>query len=278
MDAANGYLYLTNRLSSDNSDTTDNILRVNVNEASDNYLQVRRFSDGVNPFGIAIDLANENLYLADSQSKLSYFALGDPEDMKSANLQDLDISDGSTLSNSDFRDIVIIDRQAFISRTWGGVLVYDLDEKNVDYYISDITSPRAIATDGVNIYVTTVEIESGTSVPYLLVLDPLAVPPVADNSETALVDKDDDEVLVEKVEVGVNPQEIALSTDYIFVSNMDDDTVSAIAKADYDVTEIEVGDEPFGMGLYNDTYLYVTNIQSNDMSIIDLSDFSVETY
>lgn len=279
LDAASGYLYLTNRLSSDNTDTNDNILRVNVDEASDDYLKVERFSDGLNPFGLAFDVSTTNVYLADSQSKLSYFTLGDPAEMKRLNLQDLEISDGSTLANSDFRDIAIIGRQAFISRTWGGVLVYDLDEDNVDYYISDITTPRAIITDGTNVYVTTVEIESGSSKPYLLVLDPVVVPPVADNSEAALMDKDDDEILISKVEVGVNPQEITISTDYIFVSNMDDNTVSAIAKADYAVTEIEVGEEPFGMGLYSpggvDAYLYVTNIQSNTVSIIDLSDLSV---
>jgi YVTN family beta-propeller protein len=71
-----------------------------------------------------------------------------------------------------------------------------------------------------------------------------------------------------------------VGTNSIFVSNQDDDTVSVISRATNAVTNtITVGDQPFGMALYSpggvDTHLFVANIQSNTVSVIDLASMSV---
>lgn len=279
-DAAGGYIYLTNRMSDNNQDTQDNILRININEASADFLAVETFADGSNPFGIAYDATSANLYVAADSSTVGYFPLGSPESITSLSFVDLSISDGSTLYSSTLRDIAILGRQAFITRSSGGVLVVDLDENNVDYYISDITTPRDIAAGGAFIYVTSNELSGSTIVPTLFVLNPATLTALAGNTATTLIDKDDAGILTASIEVGTDPQEIEVATDYVFVSNMGADTVSVINRAaNTKTTDITVGDEPFGMAVYSpggiDTHLYVTNIQSNTVSIIDIGTLAV---
>ncbi|OGQ50288.1 MAG: hypothetical protein A3I09_02375 [Deltaproteobacteria bacterium RIFCSPLOWO2_02_FULL_47_10] len=281
LDAANGYLYVTNRLSDNDQDKTDTILRININEASGTFLGVESFSDGSNPFGIAYDITSTNLYLATSESSVSYFPLGTPTSMSSTSLANLSISDGTTLSSSNLREMAILGRQAFISRTNGGVIVFDLDENNVDYYISDFTSPRGIVTDGANIYVVSVEVAGdGTISPTLFVINPASLTAISGNTSATLIDKDTAGIVSASVAVGTDPQEVVVGTNYIFVSNMGSDSVTVINNPAFTAnTSITVGDEPFGMAIYSpggaDTHLFVTNVQSNTVSIINIGTLAV---
>jgi YVTN family beta-propeller protein len=273
-----GYLYLTNRLSSDNSDTSDSLLRINVDEASASFLTIDAYTAGNNPFGVAYDAVSTNLYVATLGDQLDYYPIAAPS-RSSITLAPLDLSDGTAVTDVDIREVVIIGRQAFVTRPRDGLLIIDLDENNVDYYISDIFSPRGIATDGVNLFIASIDTSTTALTPHLYVINPASLTALAGNTTATLVDKDDSGLVVADVEAGTDPQEVAVSTNYIFVSNMGADSVSVINRADYSKeSDITVGDEPFGMNVYPagaETHLFVTNIQSNSVSIIDIATLAV---
>ncbi|MBI2974912.1 MAG: hypothetical protein HYY43_04915 [Deltaproteobacteria bacterium] len=273
-----GYLYLTNRLSSNNSDTSDSLLRINIDEASASFLTIDAYAASSNPFGIAYDAVSANLYVATLGDQLDYYPIASPS-RSSVALAPLNLSDGTAVTDVDIREVVIIGRQAFATRPRDGLLVIDLDENNVDYYISDIFSPRGIATDGVNLFVASVDTSTTALTNHLYVINPASLTALAGNATATRIDKDDSGLVVADVSVGTDLQEVAVSTNYIFVSNMGADSVSVINRADYSKgSDITVGDEPFGMNVYPagaETHLYVTNIQSNSVSIIDLATLAV---
>ncbi|MBI2341388.1 MAG: hypothetical protein HYU98_01455, partial [Deltaproteobacteria bacterium] len=130
-----GYLYLTNRLSSNNSDTSDSLLRINIDEASASFLTIDAYAASSNPFGIAYDAVSANLYVATLGDQLDYYPIASPS-RSSVALAPLNLSDGTAVTDVDIREVVIIGRQAFATRPRDGLLVIDLDENNVDYYIS----------------------------------------------------------------------------------------------------------------------------------------------
>ncbi len=280
LDAAANYIYLTNRLSNNNFDNEDQILRINVDEASANFLAVEEFADGSNPFGLTYDVTTNNLYVAEYESALGYFQLGNPASMSTVALANLSMSDGSTLSSSNFRDVAIVGTQAFLSRPSQGLMVVNLTEGHADYYVSDFESPRAIASDGVSLYFVNGGTSGNSEVYNLYILNPAALPPRVGATTVEVTSKDTAGFVTAAVAVGANAQEVVVGTNFIFVSNQDDDTVSVISRATNAVTNtITVGDQPFGMALYSpggvDTHLLVTNMQANTVSVIDLTSMSV---
>ena len=150
----------------------------------------------------------------------------------------------------------------------------------MDYKITDAGYVRGIAYRDNKICVVGEGDQSGYK-RYVLVLDVTNLTPLTDNTTTEKLDKNDDDLLVALVQVGMSPQEVLLTTDYLFVTNMDDDTVSVIDLATNTViTTIAVGDAPFSQALYqdlagDDKYVYVGNIESNTISIIDIATLSV---
>ncbi len=280
LDAAANYIYLTNRLSNNNFDNEDQILRINIDEASANFLAVEEFADGSNPFGLTYDITTNNLYVAEYESALGYFPLGNPASMNTVALANLSMSDGSTLASSNFRDVAIVGTQAFLSRPSQGLMIVNLTEGHADYYISDFESPRAIVSDGVNLYLVNGETAGDSEVYKLYILNPAIFPPKSGATTVEMVSKDTAGFTTAAVAVGINAQEVVLGTNFIFVSNQDDDTVSVIDRITNAVTNtITVGAQPFGMALYSpggvDTHLLVANIQSNTVSVIDLGSMSV---
>lgn len=274
LDAANKYVFITNRLSSDDQDEADQLYRINIDEGS-NLLVIDTYAAGDNPVGLASD--GTDLYVVTLGASLDRYALPTPSTSTSLNLT-TSLSDGTSLTDVGATRVAIIGAQAFISRSQGGVLVINLAEigdssKNpVDYFISDFTSPRGVATDGVNLYVADVE-EEGAS---LYVINPASLTALSDNSSATLIDKDDQGLVAATIEIGTDPQEVAVGAQYVFVTNMGADLVTVVDKAALTkVQDITVGDEPYGLGVLTDngvdTYLYVTNIQSNSVSIIDLA-------
>ena len=279
-DAAGKFIYLTNRYSEDGfGDPSDYIFKINVDETSDDYLTVEQFADGKNPFGLFYDAVTQVYYVASANSALDYFT--DPTDITAIDLENVDLSDGTILQWSDFRDVAVVGDQAWLARSSGGLLMYDLAGEKCDYFFNDFRSPRAIATDGTNVYLTSVESVDGDLVPMLYVLDPSKAPVRSGNTTCEVVEKDSlAGFVLADPETADNPQEILISDDYIFVSNQGANTVSVIDRASYaKVKDIAVGNGPFGMGLYKvggvDTYVYVTNITANTISVIDIPTLKV---
>lgn len=278
-------IYFTNRYSENNQVNVDHILRINVDEGSADFLKLEQFADGFNPFGLTYSATNSNLYTGTSDSNIDYFNIATPEKIKAVSIADLDLSDGSTLEATQVRELVAIGSQLYISRAQGGILVYDMNEDNVDYFVYDFNAPSGISTDGTYAYLADVEVPEGKTTPVLYEIDPSAFPPLTGNNTTVKIKSKSDPGVVRNFAVvgtdsNAQPQEVAISSDYLFVSNMGNDTVTVVNRSDFSrKAEIEVGDEPFGLIVYSpggvETHLYVSNINSNDISIIDLASMTV---
>ena len=219
-DAASKYVFMTNRYSDQgNSDLIDAIIRVNVDEASPDFLSVVNYDDNSNPFGMTFDATSGNLYAAAYNSVIEYFSPAAPSNITAVSVANLNLSDGNTLGGSDMRDIAIIGRQAFVTIPAGGMFVFDLDENNVDYYVSDFLSPRAITTDGTYAIMTDVEQGDNTE-PLVYYIDPAAFPPISGNTTATVKSRSDAGVIYQSIAVGADsnadPEELALSTKYLF--------------------------------------------------------------
>ncbi len=269
---------------------------IDIDESGSNFLKVISHDADRDPFGAALDTVGGRLLVPSNLGLLDIFDVSGSTVTKSEALElKRAISNGAILSNISPTEVAIAGSRVGVIMNGGGMLVLNLDEigvsgvNPVDYYISDLPSPRGIASDGNNFYVSDVETSGATVIPYLRVLDLSTLPadPATHSGCAAatvcLVDKDDDSLLVASIEVGTNPREVAVSTTLgkAFVTNLDDDTVSVIDTTTHQVdTTITVGDEPFGMALYQqtagtDSHLLVCNRQSNTVSIIDLATSSI---
>lgn len=279
--------WVPNRLSDNVEDKTDHLVRVDVNEAAGTFLGTSQSDAGGDPFGTAFFAANNWLLVASREGIINYYDI--TSSAPTAQSVDLkrSLSDGGSLTKADVTDIVVIGNQAVLSRASGGLLVVNLSElanssaNPVDYYISDLSSPRGLATDGTNIYVANVETDADNNkTNSLLVLNLASLTADTGNTTTAVRDKDDNGLLAATISVGNNPQQVVAGTTEGFVANMDDDTVTVFTLASRAVAAtVTVGDEPFGMALYSpagvNTHLLVCNIQSNTVSVVDLATRSI---
>lgn len=285
-DSVNKLLYTPNRFTEDLARTNDRVLTVNVDESSADFLAINEFETEDDPFGIAHDPATNYIYVtSNSTDTMSYFDLNTTPALMTIDLSQ-QTSDGYELGYAYSTEVTILGRQAFVTNGNGGVYVLNLDKVTnpainpVDYYIFNIHNPIGVATDGTYIYVTNVEYIEDDTVDQVLVIDPLALPATPDGSNIQLQDKTAAGVLFTTLTPGNNPQEVVSGQDYVFVSNMDDDTVTMIdIPTKTIVATIPVGDEPFGMAVYGpggtDAYLYVCNVESNNLSVIDIAQRAV---
>ena len=168
-------------------------------------------------------------------------------------------------------------------------MIVNLDEADVpgavpmDYFIHDINQPRDLAVRDGLLYLVGEGNEGGNWKRFLMILDVSSLTPLTDNDTTIFIDKDDDGLVASFIEVGNSPQTLLLTTDYVFVTNMGDDTVSVIDLAARTVVaEIDVGSEPFSLALYTtadgvEQYVYVGNLEGNTISIIDIPSLTVVT-
>lgn len=281
LDVANRVLYVPNRLSDNSEDKSDHLFRINVNEASADFLQTATLAADGDPFGAAHVVARNMVYVPSREGFLDFYdATNSTPSLQTVDLK-RGLSDGTTLSTADVTDIVVIGAQAFLSRASGGILVVNLDELTnkdanpVDYFINDVSSPRGLATDGVRLYAVSVATASdGAVTNALLVMNIGALTPT-----TATIVTGKGSLVTATISVGKNPQQVVVGTTEGFVSNMDDNTVTVFNVASGSVTfTASVNTEPFGMALYSpagDTHLLVCNAQSNTVSIIDLVSHAV---
>jgi len=280
--------YVPNRFTADDQDTEDRLYTFNIDEtAGADLLSFATSTLGRDSYAIACCYPANRAWITTSLNELQYIDILSA-DKAPSNLSLLaTLDDGTTFSNSEVYHVVIRNNQAFLTRYYGGVFVIDLDEVGVagavpiDYYINDIPNPRGIAIDGDTLYVVGEGNEGGNWTRFVLILDVSTLTPLNTNTNTQKLDKDDDGLLQAFIEVEKSPQEVLLSTDYAFVTNLESDTVSVVDRAAMlNVANLAVGDQPFSMGLYTtaggvDQYLYVGNLEDNTLSIIDIPSLTV---
>jgi YVTN family beta-propeller protein len=287
VDTTNSVAYVANRQSDDGLDTTDSVLSIDIAEANATFLSVSANSVARDPFGVGTDTTNSQIVVPTRDGTLEIFSIASstPSKVVAVDLK-RSLSDGSTLTTVRAQEVVVLGAQAFVTRDSGGMLVVNMSEVStsganpVDYFITDIPSPRGIATDGTSIFV--VDVDGASNLLRQLAVTALTAD--TSNSTTTTKDKDDDSLLTTSFTVGNNPKEVVMNGTTAYVSNFDDDTISVVDTAANTVTAVTVGDEPFGLALYQETvgtnsHLLVCNHGSHTVSIINLaSNTVVATY
>jgi len=298
LDTIGDQAFVPNRFSEDDTQESDTLYTFSIDESNaDDFASYTESDIGLDAFAIACCYPDNQAWVSTSLSEVHYFNLETPAQTQSMSLL-VNLDDGSEIVNAATYHMVLNGNQLFASRYYGGVLIANLDDAGqegvvpVDYFIEDIGAPRGIAyevgTEKVEnedveikkIYVLGEGTEDGTYKRYIAILNVTELTPLADNTTAQRLDKDDDSLLIKLIEVGTNPQEILLTDDYIFVSNMDDNTVSVVNKTSYAIAAtIDVGDSPYALALYEDagvdTYVYVGNLVDNSISIIDIDSLAV---
>jgi YVTN family beta-propeller protein len=282
---------MTNRYSATDADKVSRLYDINIDEANADYLADSTTPLGENAYTMACcypdTVGSRVSWITNSDVTLQYLDIdGDLSLVEDVNVR-MTMDTGGTIDNIDASHFVILGAQGFMNRQYGGILVISLDKAlagdavPVDYFINDCPVPRGMATDGSDIFVVCEGDLNGEWRGYFAIINPDALVPLTGNTTTQKVDEDDPDVIVSKTEVGQRPQQILLTTDYIFVTNKDDDDVSVIRKGTLErLSDIPVGDEPYTLSLYTDgagdeKYVYVGNIASNTLSIIDIASLSV---
>lgn len=291
-DAATKRAFAPNRYSANDAATTGLLYGFDVDESSAGFMTFTQNTLQNGSFGIQCCYPPNRAWITSTWQNgntplYQYVDLGGDLTPGSVSLATT-LDSGGQLTNCQANYEVLIGSQAFISRLNGGIMVMNLDEADVpgavpmDYLIGDIEAPRGLATDGAYLYVAGEGNNlSGDWTQYLLILDIRSLVPDPSNTTTRLMNKVTDNLLVAMIQVGGYPQEVLLSTDYAFVTNQNDNTVSVISLASSSVAKIiNVGNSPVTMALYRtaggvDQYVYVGNMFDNTLSIIDIPSLTV---
>jgi len=287
LDSARKLLYVTNRFSEQKTVTEDHLLALNIDEGSSDFLALNSIIVDKDPYGLACCYTADRMWIATGGNALDYRDLGTSTGGSTSLLRS--ISNGGTFTDSETSFITLKGNQAFLQRIRGGVLVMNLDEvddatKNpVDYWIEDFNNPQDVANDGTYLYVVDEEIIDNEWSPLLFVIDPSSLVPLTDNETTQAKDKETDNLVVAQIQVAKQPQRVFLTSKYAFVTcnNEDNDGIVSVIDltARAKIADITVGREPFGMALYApggvEKYLYVGNVESNTLSIIDIESLTV---
>lgn len=287
LDTVNKFLYTPNRYTTTISSPTGQLLQVNIDEAATGFLSVVTTAADANPFGIACCDPSLNLVMTSLSGVLDAVTIGAGAPTIAATNLSTTADDGTVYTNPPVSQIAILGTMAYITMPIN-LMVVDLTKLGgavnpVTYIITGINSPRSVATDGTNIYVTDVETINNVVTPVLDILNPALLPAPASTTQATNVAESTLQVVqltMGNGTVNTNPEQIVVGTNYIFVSCQGDDLVTVVNRAAQTVnTNITVGDQPFGMALYSpagvDTDLYVANIQSNSISIIDIASLAV---
>lgn len=287
LDLAANRAFVPNRFEADSRDTVDALYSFSVDESSfDDLLGYTSSALAKDAYAIACCYPARWAWITTSVNELQCVDLdGDLVPGSQSLLTSLD--DGSYIAAVEAYHLILNANQAILSRSQQGVMILNLDEVGmegvapVNYFIYDIDQPRGIALDGSYLYVVGEGNEDDSWRRFVLVLDISGLTPLTDNTAAVKVDKNDSGILVKLIEVGQSPQEILLTSSYIFVTNMGDNTVSVIDRASLEkVADIAVDKQPFSLALYTaldgtERYVYVGNVESNTISIIDISTLSV---
>lgn len=294
LDTVRKRAYVTNRYSSSDNTTADHLFIFNIDEASSDFLTFQEVDLFIDPFGIQCCDSAGRLWVAEGgdDSKNDYrVQFVDKDTLAVGNVDMLvDLSTGGNIVYDETTDLVILGQMGFFSRSRGGIVVVNLDEggvpgkEPVDYWIADVRTPRGIATDGTYVYIVTEEDSTGKWVPQVFVLDVSSLVPLTDNTSAVVLDKDDDNLLVATIPLNErrDPEEILVTTDYIFVtaSRNENDFVEIADRASFTwLKELATDEDPFPLALYApggvDKYVYVGNQFSNTLQVIDLATLTI---
>ena len=284
IDSTRNLLYITNRFSESEDNDPDNLLILNIDDASPDYLNLNTSLIDKDPYALYCCYPANRMWIVTENNRLDYRDLG----ALTGGYIDLqsELSNGASITQVETSYIAVIGNQAFLPRIRGGLLVVNLDEAGdptkhpVDYYINDIRTPGGIATDGTFLYLVDEENVDGHWTPLLLVIDPSSLTPLTDNTTAEVKDKENDGLLVVQIEVDKKPKRVFLSDNFAWVTSWDKDLVSVIELGTWSkMADIQVGEEPFNMALYApggvEQYFYVGNVESNTLSIIDIGTLTV---
>jgi YVTN family beta-propeller protein len=292
LDEARGFVYIPDRQSGSASDEEDQILRININEASPQFLQVDFFASTANPFGAWFD--GQFLFVAALADALQY----NVDTFTGFTSVDLMVTTntGQELDAENTRQLAIAPSGAnlFVTNENGNLLILnlsqfpppvatgnaDLGTEPVDYILTGTQSTRGITTDSTFLYIV-----DGDPSALRIVTDSGLAPVVGTPIEIPLSSLE-----VAAVPVGFNPNEVVVDepNQRAYVSNTGSDDVSVIdLNLRQEIVRINVnttgetmedtgngndGDQPFAMALVNiggTNYLYVTHFQTNLISIIN---------
>ncbi|MBI4373868.1 MAG: hypothetical protein HY542_03220 [Deltaproteobacteria bacterium] len=282
IDPANRLLFLTNRASENKTDLSDPLLKVALDDTSTSFGQVESYDIGENPFGISCCDAAGRGYVTTQGGSVVAFDPNSPGTQTPISLQ-VTLSTGLFLGKSSTR-VAVSASQVFVSNLSGLLYVINGSDLSIDYVLTGAGVPRGIAVDTTdpdgdgartqNLYI----VDATTSTQGLRIIPLSSIPPL--EASVAMQEVDIATVQGAKIDLGTDPGEIALLGDQAYVTNRGDDTVSILNLSSGLVeTKITVGDEPFGLAAFTGSngtnYLYVTNLASNSMSVIDLGSNTV---
>ncbi|QQR79476.1 MAG: hypothetical protein IPJ69_08915 [Deltaproteobacteria bacterium] len=276
--------YIPNRLSDNNSDNIDSLLRINLDESSDLFGAVDSFVAGDNPFGLSCCDASGRLYTVNVGGTLGVYDFSTPTTPLSFSIAlSGALQSGASYSGANSEEVVLLGSQAFVTNRAGRIYVINTDEvtdptKNpIDYLILNAGDARGIATDGTHLFV----VDGSVSPGIVRIINPSTLTPITPDSpaRTEIDLLASTSIQNNTVNVGKNPNQILIFDNKVYISNQDDDTVTVFNLADIaatpiPTTNISVGDKPFGLTAFTagtSSYLYVTNLFSNSISIVDIT-------
>ena len=279
LDTTTNILYTPDRLTSVGNDYINTLFSLDLNTSP---ITRTNYEAGLNPYGIACCDPLNRLYVAAEDGSLDYYELDNSLARAQLDLDSM-LDTGYALSGNGAKRVAILNNQAVVTRMWGGVWIVNLDQVGtagtypIDYFVSDFTYPRGITTDGTYIYLASIEYPTSAATPYLYILDPTALPVRTDNTSTQLEAKGDSGLIVATIALGnTDPREVVVAGNYAYVTDALGGFVAVVDIVNYaKVTEISVGNDPYGMAIYSPggtpTHLYVANYLGNDITVVDIS-------
>lgn len=294
LDEARGYIYLPNRQSANEADTVDQVVRININEASPGFLNVELFQSGQDPFGGYFD-GVDSLYVCADSEALRY-NVDNMANYTSVNLA-VTTASGRLIEAEDTRELSLSPsgNNLFVTNRTDSMLILnvnqftaptapgrtDLGTEAIDYIVDGTISTRGAARDSRFIYVV-----DGVP-PLLRVMTDAGLAPVNGPPQEITTGS----LQVASIPVGSDAGEVVVdeANGRAYVSNTDDDTVSVIdTNLFVEITRVAVdanlpanfdpGDGPFPLALANvdgKNYLYVGNFFSNNITVVDADALTV---
>lgn len=273
-DGANAYVAF--RESSSGEEEPDQILRFTVGAGT--LAQTASGETGQDPFGVAV--SGGVVCVASNQEATIYDA-----DLNLATTIDLTAPDTAGFEDAGsngVEDIAIdnVSNRLFISNRDGKIFVVDLDNNTISHLMNGPLNTRGITFDGQYIYV----VDGNPAA--LWIFDPSQLTDPASAPEEV----DDSSLLVAVIDVGDGPGGIAVdaANARAYVTNTTDRSVSVIDTILFqeiarislkeEDTGLEEAKDPFGVavGTFNGVPLvFVTNVESNDISVIHGNALSV---
>ncbi|MFO1463472.1 MAG: hypothetical protein U1F66_06815 [bacterium] len=294
IDEPRGFVYLPNRQSDSNADLVDQVLRININEASPGFLQVDSFDSGADPFGAYFDGA-DSLFVAADQEALRY----NVNNLLGFSKVDLNVktAQGRTITADQTRELALgpSGNFLFVTNRTDSMLILNVNEMTapttagevdlgtepVDYIVDGTNSTRGVTRDSQFLYM----VDGAPSV--LRIMTDAGLAPVSGAPQEITTGS----LQVASIPLGNNPGEVVLDSpnDRAYVSNTDDDTVSVIdLNLLTEVTRVAVdndlppntdpGDQPFPLAVAQvggTNYLYIGNFNSNNITVVNADTLQV---